>query len=156
MSDENGSYDWEGESHREYQAPPCAPGPHTLTIKQIRHTNRDGLQFLSKHNEEQILLIFSDENHCECCQMVTLSESAGWTLAKLLGAAGVDLADMKTRGLTPKDFADPAFAEAFLTPEGKGISFRARVSYRENPNNAKRPFTDVVPLRSVPKDDEQF
>lgn len=148
------AYDWNGESQKVARAPKSTPKEHALRIVRILHCNRDGQLYLSRSNEPQMMVIYGDEENGECGEMMTLTAKAGWKLAKVLAAAGVNMEEMGSRGLEPKDFADPDFAAAFLMPEGVGLTFRGRVTYRKG--NDGEEYPDVTPIRPLLKEDELF
>lgn len=73
-------------------------------------------KFASKSGDPQIGIVYQDQEAREAFEMMTLSDKAGWKLAKLMSAFDppANLARMEEDGVEPGHFADPDFAEANL------------------------------------------
>lgn len=73
-------------------------------------------KFASKGGDPQIGIVYQDQEAREAFEMMTLSDKAGWKLAKLMSAFDppANLARMEEDGVEPGHFADPDFAEANL------------------------------------------
>ncbi len=111
-------YAWQEESEREgaAQAERMDGGDHHVRIAKVVYGKSNGLQFVSQGGIPQILIVFQNHLAQEVSTFVTLSNKAGWVLAKLLGCCDppVNLAAMQTQGVEPIHFATPQFAEANL------------------------------------------
>jgi hypothetical protein len=114
-------------------------GQHAVKIVKIRYGSKTTPAFTAKDGSRQMMMIFADAKGHEVTSMLTLSEKAGWTLARLMGAAGVDLAALETDGKGPEDFADPGFAEAILLERTLVVDVRGTGA-----------FPDVTPVRRDP------
>jgi hypothetical protein len=90
------------------------------------------------------MLIFADGEGREASQMVTLSEKAGWVLARLLSAAGADMKRMKVDGVLPRDFTNQEFARANL------VGRRLKVDLKYKPGGDGKEYADVTPIRQRP------
>ena len=110
-------YKWNdnAEAEGQQQAEKMPAGLHTVKIAKILHGSK-GESFASRNGDPQILLVFTDGVGREAAQMVTLSERAGWVLAKIMAAFDppANLARMETDGVEPAHFMDPAFADRIL------------------------------------------
>lgn len=150
-------YDWEGESQKNARAVPIPASPPEgvmLRIARVLHAKNNGVAFRSRKNDPQMMVIYADAEEREAGEMITLSDEAGWRLAKILGAAGVDLADMKAKGLKPADFEDPDFAAEFLIPGGRGLELRGRVSWNKADDGSDKSYAEIEPIRGAPKADD--
>ena len=140
------AYDWKNQAERE--APPEAEkvpaGVHELEIKRLVFGSKNGT-FVSKGGDPQIMVIFADDQGREASQMYTLSAKAGWALARLLEACGVDMQRMEADDVEPSDFADEAFARANLM----GRRLRAEVSWSRSPRDNKD-YATLTPHRPDP------
>ena len=89
-------FDWEGASEGG-QSEKMVPGYHKATIDRIVMGSKSKGAFKSKNGDPQIMVIFANDSG-EASTMLTLSEKAGWTLARLLSCCGVDLKALKQDG----------------------------------------------------------
>ena len=139
-------YDWEKAAAQEggEYAERMPAGVHDVEVKRVLFGSKGGGPFQSRAGDPQIMLIFADRQGREAAQMVTLSEKAGWVLARLLSAAGADMARMKADGVLPRDFANQEFARANLT----GRRLRVEVAYTRG--NDGKEYPDVTPIRTRP------
>lgn len=110
-------YAWKANAEREggSTAAKIPPGHHRVRISKVLHGDRQG-QFQSKAGDPQMMVIFQDSEAREASMFITLSDRAGWVLAKLLDAFDppANLARMEEDGIEPVHFADPNFADANL------------------------------------------
>jgi len=140
------AFDWEKASTQEGgdYAERIPPGVHDVQIKRLLFGSKKGGAFRSRDGDPQIMLIFADREGREAAQMVTLSDKAGWVLARLLSAAGADMARMKADGVLPRDFANQEFARANL------VGRRLRVDLKYKAGNDGKEYADVTPVRTRP------
>jgi hypothetical protein len=140
------AYDWEKAADQQGgdYAERIPPGTHDVEIRRVLFGSKKGGAFRSRDGNPQIMLIFADRQGREASQMVTLSDKAGWVLARLLSAAGADMKRMKADGVLPRDFANQEFARANLV----GRRLRAEVKYRRGGNGKE--YADVTPIRARP------
>jgi hypothetical protein len=140
------AYDWEKAAAQEggEYAERIPAGVHDVEIRRVLFGSKGGGLFRSRAGDAQIMLIFADREGRECTQMVTLSEKAGWVLARLLSAAGADMARMKADGILPRDFANPEFARANL------VGRRLRIDLAYTPGGDGKEYADVTPVRARP------
>jgi len=143
------AYDWAGESNKTGRAPATTPGEHLLKIVRVIHSKQNGQAFMTRSNEPQMMVVYGDEACGECSEMMTLTAKAGWTLARMLSACGVNMERLQVDGLEPRDFVDPEFATTFLMPGGVGLKFKARVSYTKG--NDGKDYPTIMPIRAQPK-----
>lgn len=134
------TYDWEGKANQESTETDKLPaGQHQVQIVRLLRGRRNGGEFVSKAGDPQLMVIFADEAGREAGTLVTLSEAAGWVLAKILSAAGANLKRMSEAGVTPAKFADLAWAEPQLV--GRKLTIQV-----EWPEGSKYP--KVTPVRA--------
>jgi len=140
------AYDWEKASTQAASdyAERIPAGVHDVVIKRLLFGSKKGGAFKSRDGDQQIMLIFADGEGREAAQMVTLSEKAGWVLARLLSAAGADMKRMKADGVLPRDFANQEFARANL------VGRRLRVDLKYKAGNDGKEYADVTPVRPRP------
>jgi len=138
-------YDWKTESEKEggAQAEKLPAGTHKVTITKVIHGKKDGTRFESKDKQPQMMLIFADSQGREVASMVTLSDKAAWSLAKILRAAGANVEKMTERGVTPDRFEDETFASKNLV----GRELTIEVTYRTY--NGKE-YSNVNPVMEQP------
>lgn len=136
-------YAWQEESEKEggSQAEKMIGGDHDVRIVKIVYGKADGTQFVSRGRDPQIMIVFQNHMAHEVGMMVTLSDKAGWVLAKLLGCCDppVNLAAMQAQGVEPIHFADVRFAEKNLLNRQLKINV-------EWPQGKKHP--NVTPIKS--------
>ncbi len=139
-------YDWEKAATQEggSETDRMPVGVHDVEIRRVLFGSKKGGAFASRSGDPQIMLILADREGREAAQMVTLSEKAGWVLARLLSAAGADMKRMKTDGVLPKDFANQEFARANLV----GRRLRVDVTYKRGGDGKE--YADVTPVRTRP------
>ena len=140
------AFDWEKASTQEGgdYAERIPSGVHDVQIKRLLFGSKKGGAFKSRDGDPQIMLIFADREGREAAQMVTLSDKAGWVLARLLSGAGADMARMKADGVLPRDFANQEFARANLV--GRCL----RVDLKYTACNDGKEYADVTPIRTRP------
>lgn len=140
------AYDWEKAATQEGgdYAERIPAGVHDVEIRRVLFGSKKGGAFRSRDGDPQIMLIFSDREGREASQMVTLSDKAGWVLARLLSAAGADMKRMKADGVLPRDFANQEFARANLV----GRRLRADIQYKRGGDGKE--YADVTPVRTRP------
>lgn len=111
------SFDWEAAASGEgggSDSPKMEPGYHKAKcVKVMRETKKSG-ELKSKAGDPQLLTIWQNAQGEEATCTLTLTEKAGFVLAKLLSYAGADLARMKEAGVTPASFEKQEFAEKNL------------------------------------------
>jgi len=154
------AYDWENESRKEggNQADRLPPGEHTLLAARAIYGKQDGRLFTSRHGDPQVMLVFVNSKQQEAAQMFTLSDAAGWTVARLAAAMDPELpALMKARDLHPRDLAEPEVLEYWLfhpsisgNPDSKGGFFKGRVSYSKSKTDANKEYAEITPIRKEP------
>ena len=138
-------YDWteastaEGAEHSERMP----TGIHTVTITRIIHGGKNGT-FESKNGDPQILVVFADDQAREATQMITLSEKAGWVLAKLMTNFDppMNLTKMTEAGVTPDSFASPDFAETNLV--GRKLAIKVEWETAKNGNE----YSNITPMNT--------
>jgi hypothetical protein len=140
------AFDWEKASTQQGgdYAERIPSGVHDVEIKRLLFGSKKGGAFRSRDGDPQIMLIFADREGREASQMVTLSDKAGWVLARLLSAAGADMKRMKADGVLPRDFANQEFARANLV--GRRLS--ADIQYKRGGDGKE--YADVTPVRTRP------
>jgi len=133
---------WQDSAKKEgpQTSPKVPAGQADLHVSKIIFGTKNGGFFTTKDNDRQILVVFKDNQERECAQMYTLSDNAGWALAKLLEACGLNLTKMDEAGVKPDRFTDERFATANLV----GRKIRADVSY-ETVNGKE--YARVVPMK---------
>jgi hypothetical protein len=139
-------YDWteastaEGAEHSER----LPSGIHTVTITRIIHNGKNG-PFESKNGDPQILVVFSDDQAREATQMITLSQKAGWVLAKLMTNFDppMNLTKMTEAGVTPDSFASPDFAETNLV----GRKLAIKVEWEASAKGDKE-YSNITPMNT--------
>ena len=109
------AYAWQKQADEEGAAAKIPAGEHSVRIIKVRHGNQSG-PYQSKSGDPQIMLIFQDREAREATLMITLSDRAGWVLAKLLSCCDppANLERMEADGVEPTHFADEQFADANL------------------------------------------
>jgi hypothetical protein len=140
------AFDWEKASTQAASdyAERIPAGVHDVVIKRLLFGSKKGGAFKSRDGDQQIMLIFADGEGREASQMVTLSDKAGWVLARLLSAAAADMKRMKADGVLPRDFANQEFARANL------VGRRLRVDLKYKAGNDGKEYADVTPVRTRP------
>jgi hypothetical protein len=140
------AFDWEKASTQAASdyAERIPAGTHDVEIRRVLFGSKKGGAFKSRDGDQQIMLIFADGEGREASQMVTLSDKAGWVLARLLSAAGADMKRMKADGVLPRDFANQEFARANL------VGRRLRVDLKYKAGNDGKEYADVTPVRTRP------
>lgn len=136
-------YSWKDEAAKEgpANAPRIPAGRHELQISKLVFGSKTGGFFSAKDGSRQIMVIFTDSVNREANIMVTLSEKAAWVLAKILEAAGANLAKMQEAGIEPSKFTDERFATANLV----GRKLMADVTWSKG--NDGKEYADITPLR---------
>jgi len=142
------AYDWEKAAAQESgeYAERIPAGVHDVRIIRVLFGSKGGGLFRSRAGDPQLMLIFADREGREASQMVTLSEKAGWVLARLLSAAGADMARMKADGILPRDFTNQEFARANLV----GRCLKVDLKYK--PGRDGKEYADLAPIRRRPDD----
>ncbi len=144
-------FSWKNEAEKEgpQNAPKLNPGPQRLKIIKIVFGSKGdaGPQpFKSKNGDPQIMCIFGDKSGREGAEMLTLSDAAGWKLAKILAAAGANVEAMDKAGITPQRFADERFANANLV----GRELQADVAYEKGKGTDNKEYVRITPLMPQP------
>ena len=136
------AYRWQekGDSDGPTQAEKIPAGVWDLKIIKVVFGKKGGKAFMSKGGAPQIMCVFANDAGEEAAQMYTLSDSAGWTLAQLLGAAGANLAQMELDGVEIESFAEPKFAHANLV----GRRLQAEVAWDDDG------YSTITPIRRDP------
>jgi hypothetical protein len=108
-------YEWQRKSEEAAQAARLPLGEHRVRVAKLVFGNDNG-PFTSKGGDPQVMVVFADREDREASMYLTLSEKAGWVLAKLLGCFDppANLAQMEQDGVVPLHFADQEFAEENL------------------------------------------
>jgi hypothetical protein len=132
-------YDWEGAAEGG-QAEKLPAGTHDVTITKVIFSKKDAAPFRAGDGSPQIMVVMADGAGREVGQMITLSDKAGWVLARLMGASGANLGRMKADGVVPQHFADPAWATKQL------VGRKLRVDIKWKPDG----YPDVTPIRRDP------
>jgi hypothetical protein len=148
------SFSWKTEADREapQNAPRLKPGAQQLEVVKLvfgkKGQNGSAPQpFKSDKGHPQIMCVYSDGQGREGTEMFTLSDEAGWKLAKLLAAAGANVQKMDQANITPANFADERFANANLV----GRKFTAEVQYKPGKGqNADKEYLNVLPIMPQP------
>ena len=122
-------FDWEGASEGG-QSDKMVPGYHLATIDRVIMGSKGKGPFKSRSNDPQIMVIFSDDSG-EASTMLTLSEKAAWTLARLLSCCGVDLKAMKAEGIEPPHFANETLAKSYLVGKSTWIRVQPDGEYQK-------------------------
>lgn len=135
------TFDWTRSAEESF-GPKLPAGLHRVRIVRVQHTNREGVPLISKNNDPQMRVVYQDQEAREVSEIFTLSEKAGWTLARLMSAAGANLAAMTARGVTPAHFADPTFANKQLI----GRELQVQVTYEISKSDGKE-YSVVTPIR---------
>jgi hypothetical protein len=119
-------------------------GLHKVDIVKVVHGGKNGT-FESSKGDPQILIIFADQEAREAAQFVTLSDKAGWVLARVLSncVPPANLGKMTEAGITPQSFADPEFAEANLV----GRKLHVNVEWKKSQNG--KDYADIVPVNTA-------
>lgn len=142
------TYAWQAEAEREVtqRAPRIPKGQHHVRIERIVFGDRNGT-FQSQAGDPQILLIFQDREAREVSQMTTLSEKAGFVLARLLAACDppANLARMEQDGVEPSHFASEDFANKMLVNRQLTID----VDYEQGRDGKEYPRVTPVLNRSA-------
>ena len=136
-------YDWVQAAQGPNQAQKLPPGEHQVTVTRVVFADKEGNRFVTAAGDPQIMVIVADGQGREAADMLTLSAKAAWTLARLLSAAGANLARMNQAGITPDRFAD----EGFGTKNLVGRKFLARIEYEERHG---RQYASITPLAQAP------
>jgi len=138
-------YDWteastaEGAEHSER----LPSGIHNVTITRVIHGSKSGL-FESRNGDPQILCVFADDQAREATQMFTLSEKAGWVLARLMTNFDppMNLTEMTKAGVTPESFADPDFTVTNLV--GRKLAIKVEYETAKNGNE----YPNITPMNT--------
>ncbi len=146
-------FSWQNEAAKEgpQNAPKLNPGPQRLKIVKLvfgkKGQNGAGpTPFKSDKGDPQVMCIFGDAQGREGAEMLTLSDAAGWKLAKILAAAGANVQKMDEAGITPQRFADERFANANLV----GRELQADVAYEKGKGNDTKEYVRITPLMPQP------
>lgn len=141
-------YDWEGAANSEgpVNAPKVPAGQHELTITKIVF-GKGPAPFQTSKGDPYILVVFSDPQGRECSANYTLSDAAGWVLAKMLSASGANMQRMKAAGITPQNFA----AEEFCTKQLMGRKILAQVDWDAKGYSAVTPIKKEAAAALAPE-----
>lgn len=122
------AYNWSEAAEGGGAGDKIEPGIHRVTGSKVVRGSAKG-DFTSKKGDPQIMLVVENEEGAEAAVMFTLSEKAGWTLARWLSRCGVDLKQMEKEGVDITHFANEDIAEQWLV----GKSLWVRVSLGSDP-----------------------
>lgn len=138
-------YSWRTEAEKEPMAPRVPAGRHRLIITKLRNTDGDGALMVSQSGDPKLMIICADAEGRECAMMVTLSEKATWTLAKLLSCFDppANLAAMEQAGVEPLHFANFDWAQQQLLQR----QFWADVTWTEPTAPGGKSYSDIKPLK---------
>ena len=145
----NDGYDWTAAAAAGTQPPETnklvVEGYHRLTIVRCYRSSKKHGDYTSKRGDPQVLIILADYLGREITMMLTLSEAAAWTIARLLSACDVDLDRLRDKGIVPDSFADQDVAERELC----NLACWAHVTFNE------KGWSEVTPLHAdnVPESD---
>lgn len=108
------TYDWKKSASGEDTGPSMEPGYCRAKIVKVIRGKKDGTEFKSKNGDPQLMVIWENVAGESAPSMYTLSEKAGFVLAKMCERVGMDLDRMTEAGVTPESFADEEFAKKQL------------------------------------------
>lgn len=112
------SFSWKESSEPKEgaQRAPSIPAGRNIQLKvdRVIFSAKGGGGFVTKDNDPQIMVIFTDTNGNEASEMITLSEKAAFKLSQILRASGADLDRMDAQGVTPEQFAYSEFCDRHL------------------------------------------
>lgn len=100
------SYDWTEEADGDGNAEKLPIGVHEVTTQNVVHG--------SGPKGPWVMVVVANEAGQEGTSVFTLTEKAGWKLARWLSRCGVDLAAMKAEGIEPKHFVNEGIANQYL------------------------------------------
>ena len=107
-------YDWNKSASGEDSGPRMEPGYYHAKIIKVLRGKKDGTLFMSRNNDPQLMVIWENDCGEECVGMYTLSEKAGFVLAKTCNHVGMNLDKMTEAGVTPLSFEDEDFSRKQL------------------------------------------
>ena len=122
-------------------APQIPAGLADVEIKKLIHANRDGERFVSQKGDPQMMVVYADDNGGEAADMFTLSDTAGWALAKVMEAAGMNLAKLDAAGVAYHHFANEEWAAKALV----GKRLRIQIAWGVGKNG--KPRATITPIR---------
>lgn len=141
-------YKWTEEAEREggsnaEMIPHGFEGEVTITKLVFGKGQGDAYEpFTSKAGDPQMLIIVADDQEREAAQMVTLSDKAGWVLAKFLQGIGANLQKLEEQGIGPEKFADePDWAQKVLV----GRALQVSVKHEKSGDKTYARVTPLMP-----------
>lgn len=132
------AYDWNNEANK--VSAKLGRGAHHVTVTRVLRGGKGGATFSSRAGDPQLMVIMANDAGAEVSSMFTLSDKAGWTLARFLSRAGVDTAQLMRDNIEPKHFANETIAKQWLVNRKLWV----HVEY-ETGNDGKR-YSRVEPL----------
>lgn len=137
------SYDWTNNANGPTDADKIPAGQNIpVLIDRVIYGKKSG-KFQSRKGDPQIMVIFTDGENNEAGQMYTLSDKAGWTLARLLHRFGVNLDELKAEGIEPKHFAQQAIADRKLI----GLRGKINLTWVDGENGSK--YAEIEPVEGA-------
>lgn len=135
------SYAWQQNSEQDGAARLPEGKMQRVTITKIVYGNANGA-YESADGDPQIMVVMADDQAREGTMFFTLSEKAGWALAKTLAALDppANLKRMEEDGITPAHFAN----EQFANPQLVGRSLFVDVKYKRGSD-----YPELTPVRSA-------
>lgn len=122
-------------------APQIPDGFADVEIKRLVHTNREGERFESQGGDPQMMVVYASDDGCEAVDMFTLSDKAGWALAKMMEAAGMNLAKLDAAGVQYIHFANEEWAAKAL------VGKRLRIHVKWGTGKNGKPRATITPVR---------
>ena len=104
--------DWEKAA--EGQSETMSEGYHRVKIAKAMRAKKSGDEFVSRDGDPQICAVLENEQGEQAICMFTLTEKAGWVLARCLKACGRNLQKMNESGVTMGHFHDETRAKKWL------------------------------------------
>jgi hypothetical protein len=88
---------------------------HEVTIIRAIHTKNDGEEMTDRDGNPQLMIVFANDEGHEHVGYFALGGRWAWKFAKLVIAAGLNIAQLKIDGIGFEDFADNDFASENLS-----------------------------------------
>jgi hypothetical protein len=124
------AYDWTGAAEGG-NAEKMHPGYHYARVDRVIMGKKSGA-FKSRNGDPQIMVIFNDDlDGGEASTMLTLSDKAAWTVARLLSRLGVDLEQMKRDNVEPRHFANEKLAQSYFVGKSCWIKVEPDGEYQK-------------------------
>lgn len=137
------SYKWQDNADGGSDQPTKIPAGSGIRVRidRIIYNKKGAGPFKSRNGDPQIMVVFVDDQDREAGQMFTLSDKAGWTLARLLSRFGVDVAALEADGIEPRHFESKAVADRYLL----GLVGRVDVAWIKG--NDGKDYAEVTPCK---------